>query len=290
MLAEGGIHIFVWGAMVLGLIGLVESHVRKRVFWTIICIVIVNAYRLIPAAYGFRAYAKPFRGGFPDFGVFVDALITVKACTMKYSIVHSGYDGLMWHEYDAYVGLGGLILILAGFGFWISALREQKADIPWGLCVAGGALGLFSFGDIYAVVYNLGFGMVSSERAPSRFFIVPLLLVIVFAAIGLSRYCSRIGRYGRVSALILLAVTIIGLWQHAKLWSLGEVENGTAHSTLNVFVTGASDSLYRNVVLYSWGISLLGCVAALGIYGASGLQRLWRRAKFTDYSEGLKKD
>lgn len=281
----GGFHFIIWWVWLLILVGLFNKQFLLPVCLAIGSGALLLAVRFIPAAFALGGYTQPFRTGFMTPMQLLEGLVNIR----DYGFVdqYGGMvqtlllDKLRWWEFDLYVGLLGASFIFI-FGIVVRFFRHllpqftafRELDKPIII------LTLFSMGTFYSYITELPLPLVASERATSRFFIVPLLVLLVLAC---HRFQSLIPRLITTSTRQILAFAV--LWQiayslnaHSTVWSVANVKTFFALKTpyievahdaiasITSKVLTTSEQLY--VASFSVGlvVSLIALVAWVVVY------------------------
>jgi hypothetical protein len=120
------------------------------------------------------------------------------------------FSSLGWWEVDSYIGLIGLFFLLV-FG----AYRTWRKGSNLNSLLAPTAVLIFlSIGQIYSLINHLPIPLVDSERISSRFFILPLAVLIVLGSIQMQELLVKLGYrtfFERVSASVLILLHTICL-------------------------------------------------------------------------------
>ena len=220
MLLFGGLHPFVWCLIFLLLLCLFQKRYWKPVLIGVGLALVFSSYRIIPAAITFWGYKNPFMYGFPSFSVLWSALTSIYqsqgvVLDMKYA---EGVS-MPWWEVDHYISVLGLGFLLY-FGFW---RRWKEADaltdyhilnIPMLL------IAVFSFGAIFGFIAHLPLPLISVERTPSRFLILPLLVLLALSCIWMQKMFDRLqpGWVVQIFAIAGIAYEGILLMEHSSVW------------------------------------------------------------------------
>jgi hypothetical protein len=127
------------------------------------------------------------------------------------------FKSLGWWELDMYTGLLGFSF-LAFFGLYQTWRRQDMRAV---LLAPIAVLTFLSIGQIYSVINRLPIPLTDSERISSRFFILPLIMLIVLGSIFLQEFLAARGRRAfpeRVFSLALLVLMMHDLLQHSRIW------------------------------------------------------------------------
>ena len=127
------------------------------------------------------------------------------------------FKSLGWWEVDTYVGLIGLAFLLY-FGVYRTWRRQSPVRA---LLAPIAVLTFLSIGKIYILINHLPIPLSDSERVSSRFFILPVVALIILAAFNFQAFLAERGRRGlpeRILSLGLLTLMGHDLLQHSRIW------------------------------------------------------------------------
>jgi hypothetical protein len=242
----GAFHFMIWWVIPLVVLALSNRTARAGALLAIFSGFLLSAYRFAPVAFSMGDYALEFRTGFPTLQHLLEGLTVIRPA----NFIPSGdvtwrigvYKDLDWWEYNMYVGVLGAVFI-AVFGvllrFWrLSAHithRFQQLDLPIAVTI------LFSFGTLYSVIGLIPLPLLNTERVTTRFFIIPLLLLLVMACLRFDRLLPRLAAtaLGRVIVLGSVWLTAYSLGLHAYVWRVSEVVSLMPRGTHNPLTSAA---------------------------------------------------
>lgn len=220
ILLFGGLHPFVWCLLFLLLLVLFERRYWKLVLTGVALALVFSAYRILPAAITFWGYKNPFIYGFPSLSVLWSSLTSIYQSEgiildMKYSATSS----MPWWEVDHYISILGLGFLLY-FGFWRrwreteSLTDYQILNLPMLL------MAVLSFGAIFGYISQLPFPLISVERTPSRFFILPLLILFALSCIWMQKAFDRMKPGWGIQILAVAGIAFEGIFmlEHSSVW------------------------------------------------------------------------
>jgi hypothetical protein len=132
------------------------------------------------------------------------------------------FMSLGWWEFDTYIGLIGLaFLIYFGiFQTWRKGSSTKKLLAPIAVMT------FLSIGQIYSVINHLPIPLIDSERISSRFFILPMVVLIMLGSIHLQEFLVKLGMRSFVERIFSLGVLILlfhDLLQHSRIWRTGNM-------------------------------------------------------------------
>jgi hypothetical protein len=276
LMLQGSFHLAVWCWMFLLFFAAFNPRQGRWAAVAFLFSGLLCVFRLVPAAvtfWGSKIY--PYMGGYPDLYVLLDALITIRP--QEYPDVPGlSSEGvrLGWWEYDVYVGLLGLA-VLFGFGVYLR-FRKDPALVGCRFPGLDGPMLLLFFLSLdyfYAPVPKLPLPLANGERVVTRFIIVPLVLLMVLAAIRMQRVLGKMPRSPALGLLLVGGLLEIAfcLAQHSYAWRLARFETEWAHYELdtNPAVVSRPDDLYVASVQGSAAVSLVALLAWVALYGWS---------------------
>ncbi len=262
MFLQGSFHMVVWCWMFLVFLAAASWRLIKPVLGVLGGSLVLAAVRLIPTLMTFSGFSFPYISGYPDLHMLWDALTELR--TIDTTHLGGFFGTLGWQEYDAYIGLAGVMFVLV-FGIvyrlkkgeeW-DAFRFQPLDVPIIL------LTFLSVNYSFAVLAKLNLPLVAGERVASRFIIIPLTMLIILGGLRFGQFLPKVSR--SIGAKVLLValfldlVTAIGL--HSYNWRISRMENSypkvlvdMAYHILDVPDPGYVAGFWVGVVITSLGL------------------------------------
>lgn len=253
-MAQGAFHMTSWLLGTLVLTALVRPRAATNLLASVLGFAVLSANRIVPALVAFAEMRRPANPGFKN------AEILLAALTERRPHSTPNVDGVCWWELDAYLGKAGLavVTLLALVGY-VRGSKLDRAVLPAALF-----FGVFSMGELWSPVANLPIPFANAERGPSRFFLVPLVLVSV-AAVREGDRLLRTTRFPRLLAalglLVLLAVSV-DLARHAALWRVPQADEPTWAYEVARIVT-RRDTTYVQALVAGWSVSALAWAAVI---------------------------
>jgi hypothetical protein len=275
MLLQGAFHIVIWCGLFLALMAAFHKPSRATAAWAILFTALLGAFRLVPSAMEYRGKSMyHFVSGHRSLYDLFQSFVAIKEHS-EFSI--GGIFGRQgWWEYDYYVGLLGLAaLIFLGIvvrwrkDFLDLRGREYKA-LDWPL----GLMALLSMSYFWAFIARLPLPLVNSERASSRFLIIPVLMLLVIACARMPAALDRLSARGNwkwllVPAFLLTAFEIVN---HSVRWSVALFERTEIRYPypVDVQITAAPATAYETVFKLSLVVSAATAMVLIGLL-------VWRR-------------
>lgn len=257
MFLNGSLHIAIWCLMFTAIPLVYRWDLARGIGLTIGATALIAMARLIPAAIYYPASTE-FVSGYPTLTTLLDAF------TFVYSPSNPTRGGtfgnLAWHEYDFFIGYIGLAFLAVGAWYYI---KNKIAAVPVWWIPAAVVMFMFSLGDVYQLIPNSGIPFTTIERVGSRFFVMPFMVWLLVAAIGISCLQGRYTRHGKV-ALAVSFVPLLGeIFQHARKWRIQSYEFAMGTNDIpSVVLVESTDVWLPRIIAFSWSISLLSIFAS----------------------------
>jgi hypothetical protein len=263
---QGGFHIFVWCITFLILLLAFNWRYLWPVLTSIVAALLMSAVRLVPAVFALAGKKEKFIWSYPTLRDLLDALITIRQQTPE-RLRPWGTAG--WWEYDIYIGIIGLALVVC-FGIClrfskrkeIAGLTYRALDLPLFVMV------LFSMSYFHAFLTRLPIPFLSTERVATRFIILPLLLLVFLSAVrleGMLRSVKRTFRFGFITVGAIL-VMALGFVDHSFLWSVARLERIYANRAIDLSIPDVirrPDPVYINLLWVSAAVSIAAIAVSL---------------------------
>lgn len=230
MAVFGAFHFIIWWVVLLVVLAASNRTARAGALLAVAGGFLLSAYRYLPVAFAMSDYELGFRTGFYSLQQLLEGLTVVRPFDYLRGLPdtwHLGvYHDLNWWEFDMYISvIGALFVGIWGVlgRFWrlpaFDGLRYRSLDLPLIMMT------LFSFGTLYSIIGLIPLPLLNTERVTTRFFIVPLLLLVLIACIRFDRIMPLLLRTGPARALALGSVWLLGfsLGTHSYVWRIAEV-------------------------------------------------------------------
>ena len=249
MMLQGSFHLVMLCWIFLGLLCLSDRRCWRTVAMAVGFSVWLSFFRTLPAAVTFAGGFGLFLSGYPDATELVHALVSLRS--REYPPIVNPFNNLplYWWEFDAYIGLLGLGLLLYG-GIYLRMraaappeCRYRALDLPMLVTC------FLSLNYVYWLVVASRLPLMNAERVSSRFLIVPLVLLISLAAICLQRELERLPRTPLLYLFLVLALvqTACDLATHSNLWRVLPAEADTTYLSDARFVEREDPSYIMSV-------------------------------------------
>jgi hypothetical protein len=258
---QGAFHFFLWCLIFLLAWGVFSPKYLVPVLEAIAFSLLLSLFRLLPPAFEFASGGKAFISGFPTVADLFAALVVLKYPAEALS---GPFTSLGWWEVDTYVGLVGLAFLLY-FGVYHTWRKQSPVR---SLLAPVAVVTFLSIGQVYTVINHLPLPLADSERVAARFFIVPLVTLILLAAANFQAFLADRGRRGlpeRILSLGLLALLAHDLYQHSRLWRVTNMYQLFPSTPANVqsSVVNHADPAYVAALIAGAAVTLLTFVALL---------------------------
>jgi hypothetical protein len=268
MMLQGSFHMVVWCWMFLAILAAFHPHYGKQVLVAIGASAMLTLFRLAPAALTFWSFKDyPLIPGYQALGDMLNGFTTLRE---RQQFVDFPRFVVGWWEYDLYMGLVGFGVFVY---FGLLCRPEEQSQVgrePYRVLLAPvAALALFSFGDLFALISGLPVPLVNGERVPSRFLLVPMVIVLVIAVVRLDEHLrGRPARRLETAAWWAAVVyTFFTTAHHSLLWCIPRLESDDKTvawlSFQPVEIVDRDEPIYTAVVVASLAMSL----AALAAWG-----------------------
>ena len=278
ILLQGSFHIVIWCCMFLAMLALAHRPSRATVAWTILFTAFLGAFRIVPSAIEYRNMSSyHFLSGHRSLYDLFQSFVAIKE---RSEFPIGGIFGRQgWWEYDYFIGVLGLtMLIFLGIIVrWRKDLsdlrgREYKA-LDWPL----GLMALLSMSYFWAFIAKLPLPLVNSERASSRFLIIPVLMLLVLSCARMQEALDRLLARGNWKWLLVPAflITAFEIVNHSVRWSVTLFERTEILYPYPVEVQIAAapaTAAYETVFKLSLLVSAATAVFLVGLL-------LWRKRK-----------
>ena len=256
IILQGAFHFVVWCCIFLLAWGLFSP--KKYLLPAIKAILfslLLSLFRLLPPAFQFLGGGKNFISGFPTVTDLFSAMIVLKYPAEALS---GPFKSLGWWEVDTYIGLIGLafLVIFGVYQTWRKGSSSKTLLAPIAVVT------FLSIGKIYSVINNLPIPLADSERISSRFFIVPLVVLITLGSIHLQEFLLKLGQRSIVERIFSLGVLVLmahDLLQHSRIWRVTNMSSLFNSNPVDIrsTVTNHPDPLYFGLLAVGATVTLI---------------------------------
>jgi hypothetical protein len=261
MTLQGAFHFMLWCMIFLLALGVFVPRLFLPASKAILFSILLSLVRLLPPAVEFISGGKKFISGFPTVLDLFSAMLILK---FPSEALAGPYKSIGWWELDTYIGLLGFLFI-AFFGL---VQTWRKMDARCSLLAPIGVITFLSIGQVYSVINKLPIPLTDSERISSRFFILPLVFLIILGSIYLQDFLTIQGARlftQRILGLSLLALLIHDLYQHTRLWRVKNMYSLFVSTPVDIRanVLNHPDPPYLTLLIVGGVVSLLTLAAML---------------------------
>lgn len=224
ILLQGSFLMYTWCMLYLALIALFNPALWRPVLYVGVGSMLTALFRFLPGAVTFQKYNLDVVGGYPSLTFLVDGLTVIRDFREKY---RCGAYGLGWWEFDCYVGLTGLGLIL--YFCFLTRPRDKSMGIPVrfrALDLPNLLMVILCFGEIYSFACQWPIPLISAQRVPARFIIVPITMLALLAALRMEDFLARDKPSYEARLLLILCLFMMawGLYVHAEAWRIYDAD------------------------------------------------------------------
>lgn len=268
---QGGFHHFVWGLIFIGLLGLTSWEKFWPALKVLVSACMLSMVRILPSVLIFGIADNEFLGGYPTVWDLLLSMVTFKYPSEAMG-VRTMLCPLSWWEYDLYLGIIGTAF-LVGFGIyaWVKNRREETGYPALLLPITG--MTVLSIGRVYRLIREIPIPLLSGERASIRLVILPIIFLLILAAIEFQSWLKKhqLNWSEQVTGLGLILLIGHDLWQHAKVWMVSN-----AFSAFDVTPVDLSIKTVANHPDPQY-FAMLGAGAALTVLTLIFLIYMWQR-------------
>lgn len=222
ILGTGYFHLYLWCLMFLGLLALFNWRLIKPVSIAGLFTVLASLPRLLPPALALSGITQEYLGGFPSITDIITEMVTLRDPYRAIQAITDTYPLNAW-ETDYYIGLLGFALLVV-FGILLPLRRDRsRRSVQVQILVACLIFTAFSTGEVFAqVVRVFTIPPFTGERVTARMFILPLMFVLIQAAIFLQREISerRLPAWVQIMGIGLAGLLFHDLNQHLQAWRI----------------------------------------------------------------------
>jgi hypothetical protein len=255
---QGAFHFFLWCLIFLAALGVFSPKFFAPAAKAIVFSGLISLVRILPPAIEFYKGGPPFISGFTSVTDMLSALVALHAPSEALS---GPFNSLPGWEVDTYLGFIGAALLFY-FGIYQTWRRGGAFTALFAPVMV---LVFFSIGKIYLAINWLPLPLVDSERVPSRFLILPVVVLVTLGCIQLQRFLEQRGKIGwheQVFSLALLILLGHDLLQHSRIWRVSEMY--TLFSKMSVDLHATVINHPDPVYFTALGVGLAGSLLTLG--------------------------
>lgn len=267
MLLQGSLHLVIGCWVFFLLIGLFNLNRIKTIALIFLVTIPLAAARLVPALFTYWDNSKSYISGYPSLIDLLESLILIRE--HDYQRLGSIWGKLGWWEFDAYIGISGLaFIILFAIILRIRRINGQETDLFARLDIPLMVITCMAINYFYVLLAKIP--LLSAERVVSRFITIPLVWLIIIAAIHSGNYLKLMGKTWKRKIFIYLLILELcfSLFTHSHTWRISRLELAFVDNLLdpNFGIIQISDPVYYWIVNVSWAVSILTGIIYLGYY------------------------
>ena len=233
---QGAAHFFIYCVAFLFLLGIFKPRYFLQIIKVITFGVLISMVRILPPAVQFAGgTGLKSLGGFESVKQVFEMFISPSS---------RGY----W-EQTYYVGILGFAFIV-----YFGVIKNWQRDLSHHpLYLASLAMAFFSVGSIYLPLFNSGIPFLDSQRAPTRFLIVPLVFLIIFAALQFQAMLNEWSQKNLENGIAVLfgaGLMAYDLFVNSRIWSIDNYSiSARATDVIEVAVANYPDPTYTTTLI-----------------------------------------
>jgi len=215
----GAFHFFLWSMAFLLFLAIFQPRFWAPVLTAIIASGLLSMIRILPAVVEYaNGGGITFMTGFISISQMLDSFVVLHPPYLLnvQSVPIGGW------EFDFYLGLLGFAFMLY-FGVlrsWIHQKTYRALYLPMLVLV------FFSLGDMYRPLFYSPIPFMDSQRAPTRFIIIPLIFLIMLASLQFESFIKNwdLDKW-KEKVIVVAGAVFIGfdLFQHSNYWRLSNL-------------------------------------------------------------------
>jgi hypothetical protein len=240
---QGAAHFFIYCVAFLLLLGVFQPRYFSTVMKAAALGALASLVRILPPAIQFAGgTGLKSLGGFETVKQVFEMLISPSS---------RGY----W-EQTYYVGILGFAFIV-----YFGVIKNWQRDLSHRpLYLASLAMAFFSVGAIYLPLFNSGIPFLDSQRAPTRFLIVPLVFLITLAGIRFQSFLNEWQQKDWGNGIVFLfggGLMAYDLMYNSRIWSLDNYSSSArATDVIEVAVANYPDPTYTATLIIGFACTL----------------------------------
>jgi len=166
-------------------------------------------------------------------------------------------------EVDYYLGLVGFLFMFY-FGIIRNWVNEKSYRLLYFPILV---MTFFSMGDIYRPFFNSPIPFMDSQRAPTRFIIVPVVFLIVLAGVQFQNWIKDWDQERWLEKIVVffgLAFIGVDLFNHSRAWRLSNLTTKVLErykDIIQVTVVNRPDPAYVLAIIIGLAVTILSLIA-----------------------------
>jgi hypothetical protein len=256
---QGAVHFFLYCMAFLLLLAIFRPCYWIPVIKAIIASLLLSMLRLLPLAIQYYA------GG----GVqFIYGFLSVSHMLDSFVVLHPPYilntpSGQIggW-EIDYYIGLIGFLFLIY-FGVLKNWVNEKKFRLLYYPMLV---MAFFSLADAYRPFFNSPIPFMDSQRAPSRFILIPFVFLIVLASLQLQKWIDEHKYEGWMEKVaVAFGMVFIGvdLFEHSRAWRLASMSSKVLEKFTDIVqvpLVNRPDPLYMTSIIAGLALTVSAAI------------------------------
>jgi hypothetical protein len=270
MFMLGAFHMAIWCGLFMVILGVIYPRYLGSIVKVIALTFLLSLWRILPPIIEFgRGSNIAFLTGFPSL---LDLLAGLVNLTHPEFALRDEWVATGWWEIDHYIGLLGLCVIVI-LGIYLPFRQRSKETVLFAPIFG---VTLLSLGKIYQAIFIMPLPLLDSERVSARFFILPLVFLVVLSTIHLQRYLDTQPTFPwrkTAFSLGLLLILAHDLLQHSRLWRVSNLYDLFPSQLVDIRtpVVNYPDPVYTTSLAGGAVLSLLTLVVILAF--------IWRQRR-----------
>jgi hypothetical protein len=254
---NGSVHLAIICSMFLITVLLFKWTMYRNIIAAIFMGFLLGLNRLLPAALWFPS-KNGIGQGYPSFNSLLDAFTALRLYNFS-GLQEYGIWG--WWEYNIYIGFMIFIIFLISAAV---AIRQNKIPFQPYLLKTAGVFLLLSLGNVYNIINILHLPFMGVERVPSRFIVMPFVLISIISMAGLNEFVKLWGKQAKILIAVALPFAIGELYFHFSFWRIQYLELSFQNVEKPILsLISCSDQMYIITVCASWVISSITVVLVI---------------------------
>jgi hypothetical protein len=244
LVLQGAAHFFIYCMALLALLALFQPRFLSPILKAIVLSAFVSMVRILPPALLYAGgTGLKFLGGYTSAHQLLEVFISPD---------NQGY----W-EKTYYVGLVGFAFVFY-YGVirnWMMEERYRALYLPIMIMI------VFSVGAIYLPFFNSHIPFLDSQRAPTRFVIVPLVFLMVYAGIQFQSFINQWNQNGWEKQVLVLFGGILmayDLMVNSRIWSIQNYNSSKLMTDkIEVAVANYPDPAYTATLIIGFAFTII---------------------------------
>jgi hypothetical protein len=222
VMMQGYFHLYIWSLIFLGVLALFNWRLVKPILLAAVFSILTSLWRLLPPSLILEGISHEYLGGFASASHILTSLMVLHDPDRAF-MISSIIFPLAWWEVNYFIGLLGFAVLVI-FGLILPLKHSRLKDsLQVQILVPSLVLAVLSIGRIYFFLTRLlPVPPFTGERVTARFLILPLVFLMVLAAIFMQRTLSRnhLKPWHQILGFLLAAVLLHDLVNNIFAWRI----------------------------------------------------------------------